>query len=44
MKEIQETITVGVYYYIDDETNEVVFDTDSMNDEFEEKLNELLNN
>jgi hypothetical protein len=36
------SIEVGIYYYVDEETDELVFDTDSMRDEFEDKLNELL--
>ena len=36
------SIEVGIYYYVDEETNEIVFDTDSMRDEFEDKLNKLL--
>jgi len=35
------TIEIGVYYYIDDETGKPVFDTDSMSQEFEDKLTEL---
>lgn len=35
------SITIGVYYYIDDETGKPVFDIDSMSQEFEEKLVEL---
>jgi len=35
------SITIGVYYYIDDETGKPVFDTDSMFEEFEDKLIEL---
>ena len=36
------SISVGVYYYIDEETGKPVFDTDSMTNEFETKLNQLL--
>lgn len=34
-------IEIGVYYYIDEETGKPVFDTDSMTEEFQQKLNEL---
>ena len=37
-------ISVNIYYSIDEETKELVFDTDSMKEEFEEKLNELIKN
>ena len=37
-------IEVGVYYYIDEETGKPVFDTDSMTEEFQQKLNELETN
>ena len=39
--EIPTSISVGVYYYIDEETGKPVFDTDSMTNEFETKLNNL---
>lgn len=35
-------IVVNIYYGLNDETDEIVFDEDSMREEFEEKLNELL--
>lgn len=38
-----EEIKVGIYYYIDDETGKKVYDEDEMRDEFERKLEELLN-
>ena len=38
---IPTSISVGVYYYIDEETGKPVFDTDSMTNEFETKLNNL---
>jgi hypothetical protein len=38
---IPPSISVGVYYYIDEETGKPVFDTDSMTNEFETKLNNL---
>lgn len=41
---IPYTIEIGVYYYIDDETGKPVFDTDSMTEEFQQKLNELETN
>jgi hypothetical protein len=37
-------IEIGVYYYIDEETGKPVFDTDSMTEEFQQKLNELETN
>ena len=43
VSKIPTTIEVGVYYYIDEETNQPVFDTDEMTKEFEEKLKELEN-
>lgn len=39
MKEIR----IEIYYYIDDEGNKI-YDEDEMRDEFERKLQELLNN
>lgn len=39
--EIPTSISVGVYYYIDEETGKPVFDTESMTNEFETKLNNL---
>jgi|688.fasta_scaffold343022_2 hypothetical protein len=40
-KSIPMEIKVGVYYYIDDETKQPVFDTDEMRNEFEQKLKEI---
>jgi len=40
-KSIPMEIKVGVYYYIDEETNQPVFDTDEMRNEFEQKLKEI---
>lgn len=37
-------IEIGVYYYIDEKTGKPVFDTDSMTEEFQQKLNELETN
>jgi hypothetical protein len=37
-----EEIKIGIYYYIDDEGNKV-YDEDEIRDEFERKLQELLN-
>lgn len=39
MKEIR----IEIYYYIDDEGNKI-YDEDEMRNEFERKLQELLNN
>ena len=39
--EIPTSISVGVYYYIDEETGKPVFDTESMTNEFETKLSNL---
>jgi hypothetical protein len=41
MSNIPLTIEIGVYFYIDDETGKPVFDTDSMTQEFERKVQEL---
>jgi hypothetical protein len=38
----ENTIEVGVYYYISDD-NKKVYDTEEMTREFEEKLNQLTN-
>lgn len=41
----QLEITVSIYYGLGEENDdELVFDEDSMREEFEEKLNELLKN
>jgi hypothetical protein len=40
----QLELSIGIYYGIDEETDEIVFDEDSMREEFEEKLKELLTN
>ena len=39
----EETLEIGIYYYIDEETGKKVYDEDEMRDEFERKLKELLN-
>ena len=36
-------LEIGIYYYIDDETGKKVYDEEEMLSEFENKLNELLN-
>jgi len=41
IKHIPENIKVGVYYRIDEETKKVVFDVDSMHEEFMLRLEEL---
>jgi hypothetical protein len=38
---IPKNISVGVYYYMDNETNKPQFDTDEMRSEFESSLNKL---
>ena len=40
-KQIPVFIKVGVYYYIDEETKQPIFDTDEMINEFERKLKEI---
>ena len=40
-KQIPMEIKVGVYYYIDEETKQPVFDTDEIVKEFEQKLKKL---
>lgn len=42
-KQIPVFIKVGVYYYIDEETKQPIFDTDEMTNEFEQKLKEIEN-
>ena len=42
-KSIPTEIKVGVYYYIDDETKQPVFDTDEMRNEFEQANKNLRN-
>jgi hypothetical protein len=37
----EETLKIGFYYYIDEETGEKVYDTEEMRDEFEFKLDRL---
>jgi|TARA_R100000482_G_C5079431_1_gene125309 hypothetical protein len=36
-------ISVTIYYYIDEETNQKVYDVEYIREEFESKLEELLN-
>ena len=36
-------LEIGIYYYNNEETGEKVYDEDLMREEFEEKLNDLLN-
>jgi len=38
----QLELSITIYYGVDDETDEVIFDEESMREEFENKLNELL--
>lgn len=42
-KQIPMEIKVGVYYYIDENTKQPIFDTDEMTNEFEQKLKEIEN-
>lgn len=39
--ELPTTTEIGVYWYIDEETKKVVFDEDSMREEFDGKLEYL---
>jgi hypothetical protein len=39
---MEDKIEIGIYYYIDEETGEKVYDEDEMRDEFETKLQKLL--
>jgi len=40
-KSTYDTIEQEIYYYIDEDTGQKVYDTESMLEEFQEKLNEL---
>lgn len=40
----EETLEIGIYYYIDEETGEKIYDLDEMRNEFERKLEELNQN
>ena len=37
-----EKLSIEIYYYIDEETNQKVYDVDYIREEFESKLEELL--
>ena len=39
----KEKLEMGVYWWIDEDTNEKVYDEDAMREEFEYKLYNLLN-
>jgi hypothetical protein len=39
----EDKIEVGIYYYIDENTGNKVYDIEEMTREFEEKLNKLIN-
>jgi hypothetical protein len=39
----KEKLEIGVYWWIDEDTNEKVYDEDAMREEFENKLYNLLN-
>ena len=39
----KEKLEIGVYWWIDEDTNEKVYDEDAMREEFEYKLYNLLN-
>ena len=44
MSEIKyQGMEIGIYYYIDEETNQKVYDVEYIREEFESKLEELLN-
>jgi len=36
-------ISIGIYYYIDEKTNQKVYDVEYIREEFEIKLKELIN-
>ena len=36
-------ISIGIYYYIDEETDQKVYDVEYIREEFESRLEELLN-
>lgn len=38
---MKKKLKVNIYYYVDEETGKKIFDTDSMIEEFTEKLIEL---
>jgi len=39
----EEKLEIGVYWWIDEDTNEKIYDEDAMREEFEDKLDKLLN-
>lgn len=39
----QLELSVNIFYCIDDDTDEIVFDIESIQDEFYKKLNKLVN-
>ena len=44
MNEIKyQGMEIGIYYYIDEKTNQKVYDVEYIREEFESKLEELLN-
>tara|TARA_R110002020_G_scaffold115034_6_gene264587 strand:+ start:1701 stop:2102 length:402 start_codon:yes stop_codon:yes gene_type:complete len=38
----EEKLEIGIYWWIDEDTNEKVYDEDAMREEFEDKLDKLL--
>jgi hypothetical protein len=39
----KEKLEIGIYWWIDEDTNEKVYDEDAIREEFEDKLDKLLN-
>ncbi len=39
----KEKLEIGIYWWIDEDTNEKIYDEDAMREEFEDKLDNLLN-
>ena len=39
----EDKLEIGIYWWIDEDTNQKVYDEDSMREEFEDKLDKLLN-
>lgn len=42
-QDIPVIMELGVYWYVDEDTKEVVFDTDEMSREFADKLHDIQN-
>ena len=39
----EEKLEIGIYWWIDEDTNEKVYDEDAIREEFEDKLDKLIN-